>query len=135
MPVKANGLLDYAKSLSTPQDEYTYRAIVGRAYYSAYHHTLSELENNLFIKINQDIEGGVHLKLIKTCEEHNFPSGHPKSAARKKALTEVANALAKAKSLRVRADYKLQQTLTINDAKKGIAYAEQVFTELEKCVE
>lgn len=135
MPVKPYGLLDYARSLLVQQGEYTYRSAIGKAYYSSYHQVLSELENNLFIKINQNIEGGVHVKLIRTCEEHMFSPSHPKSADRKKALSAVSNLLSKAKSMRVRADYDLHKTVTVNDAKQGIFYAEQIFIELEKCVE
>ncbi len=110
MPVTTNDLVQHSQSLfSTASNESEYRSVVSKSYYAMYHSVLSILDNQP-PRCNGE---GVHASLIsylqsydvKTCERHNHMS-----------LKALAMVLAQYKDKRVIADYKLDLTVTKDQA-------------------
>ncbi|HEQ3533769.1 TPA: hypothetical protein VGS95_002085 [Vibrio parahaemolyticus] len=110
MPVTTDELVQHSQSLlNTASNEPEYRNVVSKSYYAMYHSVLSILENQPPRYGGE----GVHASLIsylesydvKTCERHNPMS-----------LKALAIVLAQYKDKRVIADYKLDLTVTKEQA-------------------
>jgi uncharacterized protein (UPF0332 family) len=90
--------------------EFDYRTIVSRSYYSAYHATLSFAEQTLELPIS-NIKGSTHLKLSESladfiCENKD----------REKIIRRIGARINALHTLRIRADYYLDDTLSERDA-------------------
>lgn len=110
MPVTTDDLVQHSQSLlSAASNESEYRTVVSKSYYAMYHSVLSILDN----QPPRYSGAGVHASLIsyldsydvKTCERHNTLS-----------LKALAFVLAQYKDKRVVADYKLDLTVTQEQA-------------------
>jgi uncharacterized protein (UPF0332 family) len=113
MPITSNCFSNWCNILIERDDltETDYRSIVSRSYYSAYHATLSFAEDTLKLRIG-NIKGSTHLKLSETladfiCEDKD----------REKAIRRIGARIHALHSLRIRADYFLDDSLSENDAR------------------
>lgn len=121
MTIAPKDLLAFSESLVSSTDEVTLRAAASRAYYAAYHHSLSyAIENEIeILKAPPEERAGVHGDLIYTFRQHSAEN-----------IRQAAYSLQQAKDIRSKADYKLQSNLVNNDVQLVIAYTRKVFTHL-----
>ncbi len=120
MSVSTADLMGLANSLQTGSiDEVQQRAVVGRAYYAAYH-DCHAWHAALPSPGSAGIDGGVHTRLVSALTN---PTVLGADATRSKMRGYRLKAL---KVLRTKADYALADTLTEAEAKQSIADAEAV---------
>ncbi len=120
MTVSTAELMGLARSLQAGSvDEVQQRAVVGRAYYAAYHdcHTWHAA---LSSPGSAGIDGGMHTRLVSALTN---PTVHGDDAKKSRMR---GYRLKQLKTLRTKADYALGDTLTENEAKQSIADAEAV---------
>lgn len=127
MPVTAKCFLDSAKSLLLIQNpsESDFRSIVSRAYYAAFHAAKAFAENTLAIDID-NIKGPTHCVLAESLTEYKCTD-----IARQKEIRLVGARLRIFHSLRVRADYKLQDTLLSKDAETQIKNSTELMLKVD----
>lgn len=112
MPITSECFLTWCSNLLKQQDlgEFDYRTIVSRSYYSAYHATLSFAEQTLELPIS-NIKGSTHLKLSESLAEFIC-----ENKDREKIIRRIGARINALHTLRIRADYYLDDTLSERDA-------------------
>lgn len=125
MTVSDHEILGVARKITVTADcEADYRAIVGRAYYSAYHHSLG-FHASLDAPGSEppaDV-GGVHARLI-----HRLTHPSTKNNALNISSRQIGYMLRTMKFERGRADYELTDTLLSGDAQQSIELADRLFS-------
>jgi uncharacterized protein (UPF0332 family) len=120
MSVSAVDLMGLAKTLQAGStDEVQQRAVVGRAYYAAYH-DCHAWHAALPSPGSAGTDGGMHARLVSALTN---PTVRGDDAMKSKKRGYRLRAL---KTLRTKADYALADTLTEAEAKQSIADAEAV---------
>jgi uncharacterized protein (UPF0332 family) len=120
MSVSSTDIIGLAKTLqSGSMDEVQQRAVVGRAYYAAYH-DCKTWHDALQSPGSAGIDGGVHARLIAALTN---PTVRGDDALKSKKRGYRLRAL---KTLRAKADYELNETVTVDEAKQSIVDAEAV---------
>ncbi len=120
MSITPDDLLNEARNHAERPDEIGLRTAISRGYYSGYHRALTVSHLCPEPPSSPDRKPGSHAALIR-----RFKSV-PKNFQGAKLAHQVAALLAKGRALRVAADYKLNQTVCSNDARRSIHYAEQL---------
>jgi len=124
MPITNSCFLDWSENLLATEgvDEIDHRAVVSRAYYSAYHETLDLADNTLNLGV-RNMVGGSHIKLTETltsylCDDKDL----------QKVIRRLGTRLQIMHSLRVRADYFFEQTITPGEASSQVKNVRSIFT-------
>ncbi|WP_163023243.1 hypothetical protein [Pseudomonas viridiflava] len=94
--------------------EADYRNIVSRSYYSAYHATLHYAETQLSIPV-RNYGGSTHLKLAELLMTYKCDDGETEGSVRR-----LGSRISALHSLRIRADYFLDETILPGEAKSII---------------
>lgn len=103
-------MVEYANQLlQSGGEEMEHRNVINRAYYGAF------LTARAVAKITTD-SGSVHQKVIEYYQDK---------------MSIISNQLDDLKRLRQTADYKPQETVTVQQAKKSYRTAKKILTELE----
>jgi uncharacterized protein (UPF0332 family) len=118
--IEAIGFLESAKELLNKQStrEVDYRNAASRAYYCAFHVCKKLLED---FPPTQFQTGAEHEKIIKGLLNHQD-----------KRFKTLGNMLKDAKDQRVKADYKLADNFTIQDAKIVVKFTDKILMEINK---
>jgi uncharacterized protein (UPF0332 family) len=101
----------FAKNNNTHHEEAAYRAVTSRAYYGAF------LEARDFLGLQNAYDKSMH-SLV--------------GSAMKKKNRKIANALSALKRLRVKADYRNQEVMTLQDAKNSLRNAKNIIAYIDK---
>ncbi len=127
MTIKAREIFDHARRLydANSCDEIQSRLLINRAYYSAYNHVLSEVENRLFYKMDHS-NPSVHQRLINVFSNINL--NNPK---KNKTAAQISTKLRQAKFLRSKADYELHTTIHKNDVEQVFGLTESIYSLIE----
>ncbi|WP_353573156.1 HEPN domain-containing protein [Candidatus Albibeggiatoa sp. nov. BB20] len=99
--------------------EVDYRNATSRAYYCAYHKAKNLVETQF--KQDKISSGASHEKIIKTLQ-----------AEKNKQFKSIGNKLNDLKRFRTDADYKLDETFSIQDAKSVVQRASKLVQEIEQ---
>lgn len=121
MSITPDDLLNEARNHADRAEEIGLRTAVSRGYYSGYHRVLTV--SHLCPEppsLPPSRSEGSHASLIRRFE--SVPKNYQGAALAR----QVAALLARGRALRVAADYKLDQTVGSNDARRSIHYAEQL---------
>lgn len=110
-----------ATALKRMGKEIDFRNCISRAYYSAYHAALL-VANMHYPTLNSQQRMGSHERLI-----HRFRSSPNRQAQ------QVGQALKKLKSQRCRADYEVDEKVTVRDAEKALEAAAKMPALLASC--
>jgi hypothetical protein len=112
MPITNTCFLDWAKSAMEGgiTEEVHLRAVVSRSYYAAYHIALDYAETTLGIPVGS-LGGSVHQKLAGLLTEYKC-----EDAERQGMIRRLGTRISVLHSLRIRADYFLDETVQVSDA-------------------
>lgn len=128
MTVKAREIFDHSRGLydASNCDEIQSRLLINRAYYSAYNHVLSEVENRLFYNIDKS-NPSVHQRLILL-----FSSINLNNPEKNKKAAQISTKLRQAKFLRSKADYELHTSIHKNDVEHVFGLTESIYSLVEE---
>jgi uncharacterized protein (UPF0332 family) len=121
MSVTPRELLAAARALPET-DEASRRAIVNRVYYAAFH-AAYEFHASLPVPGSVGNASGEHAQLIAQLSKPNVNTGHPTHLASRRIGVILGSLLA----LRVKADYRPNETVTENDVVSAWLKAEDIF--------
>ncbi|KAA0680326.1 HEPN domain-containing protein [Roseomonas genomospecies 6] len=99
-------------------DEVRRRTAVSRAYYAAYHHARCAAEADGY---REDGKASVHWQL----QRHYSGKANPKQR-------RIAQFLRNLKGLRVRADYRLSEALSVSEAREALSLAAHIVTQIDR---
>ncbi|MCE1007223.1 hypothetical protein A0O30_23800 [Pseudomonas sp. LLC-1] len=124
MPITNSCFLDWSEKLlsSGSLTEPDHRSIVSRAYYSAYHESLDLADNTLELGVSQMI-GGSHIKLSESLTNYICEDKVLQGTVRR-----IGTRLHLMHSLRVRADYFLEQSITAGEANSAVKTVRSVLS-------
>lgn len=124
MPITNSCFLDWSEKLLATEglSEIDHRAIVSRAYYSAYHETLDLADNTLNLGV-QHMVGGSHIKLSETLANYICDDKDLQGTIRR-----LGTRLQIMHSLRIRADYFFEQNITPGEASSQVKNVRSVFS-------
>lgn len=109
------------------KDEAYFRNIIGRCYYSVYHHAVLVLEKKLQWSASID-KFGVHERVISRLD--NYPkSTH---SERIKEIERLKEDIIKLKKARTKSDYRLQTIVLNVDAAYMLKLSERIITNLNQ---
>jgi len=103
-----------------PAEEINYRNAISRAYYAFYHRCLP-----LYTESNDKILADSHKTVVSTLDEKYQQTSEKK-------YHTASNRLDKLRKIRVKADYRLSQNISLYDAKRAVQSAQKAIDELEK---
>lgn len=122
MPISHRDLLNQAKGLAVPE-EAVFRALVGRAYYACYH-CCREWERTLPEPgKTRSSTKGVHQQLIERLQRPDKRC----SKDQVKRSEWLARQLGTLRALRLRADYRLDERISDEEANAQVSLADAVF--------
>ena len=123
--VDAEGLLAHAITLLAAADnEYTYRNVIERAYYSAYH-AAREFEEHLPSRSKAQPQKGTHDALLQRLERPDTQLDYSLQTTSK----YVGAQLRMFKAIRELATYELKETVGIHQAEEAILNAKDILAE------
>lgn len=109
------------------------RAIVNRCYYASYNHVLNAVVGRMKLKLVKVKDGGSHERLIETCATYEYPETDPAKAANDKRIARIAQDLSAIRSLRVLADYGLDENLSQTIVIQSIKLANDICSAMDRC--
>lgn len=107
-------------------DESMIRTVVSRAYYSVFHGALELFDNKYDWPIDSGLKAGVHEKLYSRFDNHDFSDKD-----KIKTIAKIKSKLIILKKQRVKADYKLDLSITSLDARYILSEVEIILSELK----
>lgn len=116
----------FAKDM-TDKDEAYFRNIIGRCYYSVYHHAVSVLEVKLKWNASED-KFGVHERVISRLD--NYPKSTHSN--RLKEIERLKEDIVKLKKARTKSDYRLLAIVLEADAAYMIKLSERIIKNLDQ---
>lgn len=125
MPVTPDDFLLSAEELINGSREIDFRNSASRAYYSCYLEARSFAE-----KLPEVLEGnfGSHMRVIRKFTEHSV---NKKSRKHDRVIQQIGHLLLQVKSLRTRADYKIDGVYFKNDTEQTIEMAKRINNKIQ----
>lgn len=128
MPISPSDLKELAKELAVVQsDEVKLRASASRAYYSAFHALLpiiSALPASTSCPIG--VKHVTHEEMSQRLQEWQVASVFPALASLKVTKSQVRRALDVCRAVRVVADYRLKETVSLGEAQTQVERCKQI---------
>lgn len=128
MPITNTDLKNFAAALAVPtSDETQLRASISRAYYCAFHSVLpfaAMLPRSA--SCPADIANLTHWEVSERIREWRTQDVHPKLAQMTATKGQISRSLDTARANRVRADYRLSDNISVQDAAMQVERARAV---------
>lgn len=123
MPTTSAELHEFATSLAVAlSDETSLRASVSRAYYAAFHSSLSFVESlPRSAKCPPTVHHVTHAEMVERLKEWKTGSIHPELSTWTASKGQLWRAIESSRALRVKADYRLTASITLAEAQTALA--------------
>lgn len=131
MSVEPGDFLQEAQQHAARAEEIGLRTAINRGYYAAYHLALSISHDCPAAPLLPEGKGeGDHQRLIRQLRSVPRKGFHGASEAR-----QIGALLAQGRELRIKADYQIAQTVTVDDARHLIGNAERLQKRVQQLAE